>query len=686
MWTTRSLKFKLTFSFLFLGLVPAMLMHFNAERASQIFENKYQEQFKGIAIDLADKIDRNLFERYGDVQAFGYNTVIFNRENWYKHGSQSNGIVEAMNKYAVAYGLYDLMLLVDLEGKVIAVNDKNSSGKELQTEYLYEKNFSSEQWHKDTLAGNFYTIGAGSLTGTVVEDLYIDPDVAKVYGNEGLVIGFAAPVYDNTGALIAVWKNYAQLALVESILLDYYKTLKDLGYPGAELTLLDSKGNILIDYDPSRSGTTEAVRDMNVFKKSNLAEQGMLAAKEAVAGGVGANISQSPQGNVFQVTGFTPLKGAMGFRGMPWSILVRVEQEQVFGFITSIKRFGWMIFLISAAVISVSSYLITRRIVNPINNIITQLRAGSAEVRASASQVASSAQALAQGATEQAASLEESAATLEQVSSVAKHNADNSHHAFGLASEVKGASEQSVSSMGEMTKAILSIKTSADETANIIKIIDEIAFQTNLLALNAAVEAARAGDAGKGFAVVAEEVRNLAQRSATAAKETSEKIMRSKDLADSGVKVTDDVAKSLTQIKDNSIKSADLVKEISLQTKEQATGMSQLSIAVGELDKVTQQNSAAAEESSAAAQELTAQANVLDQIISTLSHTIFGAASNVMIENSELPRATKLAKNSTYSNGASITQHRRQSSYKETPIQLKASQIIPLDDGDFQGM
>ena len=244
-----------------------------------------------------------------------------------------------------------------------------------------------------------------------------------------------------------------------------------------------------------------------------------------------------------------------------------------------------------------------------------------------AGQVASSSQALAQGATEQAASLQESAASLEEMSSASTQNSENSGQAASLSDSVKTSSEDGVRFMQEMRKAIADIQNAAQETAAIVTTIDEIAFQTNLLALNAAVEAARAGEAGKGFAVVAEEVRNLAQRSASSARETASRIQQSKKLAENGVQVSARVEEALSRIQHSALKSADLVREISCATKEQATGISQVNVAVNELDKVTQQNSASAEESSAAAEELSGQATQLEETVRELGALVYGERS-----------------------------------------------------------
>lgn len=689
MKTTLSLKKRLIFGFLLLGLLPAIFITLNGEHGISTFKELFPKQYENTARALADTIDRNLFERYGDVQAFGYNIVVQDPAAWYKRGNKENSIVHAMNNYMVVYGLYDIMLMVDLTGKVIAVNDKNNLGKDIDTSGFYEKNFANAQWFKDVMAGNFYDTGPGSLTGTVVEDVYSDGDVAKIYGSEGLVIGFAAPVFDNEGKTIAVWKNYAQFALVEGIVKDAYLNLESQGFNQVNLTVVNKQGVLLADYDPFVKGNKDFTRDMSVIGKLNLAQKGYEPAKLITKEESGVMEVWNSALNSNQLVGYAPHRGALGFKGMPWGVMVKINESSVFGFIYNMQLRTWVIFGLSVAGIIFTGLFIARGIVKPIDVILRELSMSSGELRSSSTQVASSAQALAQGATEQAASLEESAATLEEVSSTSKHNSDNSQAALGLTEQVKDASEKGSLSMNQMSTAMNNIKSSADETAEIIKIIDEIAFQTNLLALNAAVEAARAGDAGKGFAVVAEEVRNLAQRSANAAKETAEKIKRSKTLADNGVEVTQETSQSLGRITENAVKSAELVREIAAQSREQATAMDQLSTSVAELDQVTQQNSAAAQQSAAAAEELTAQANTLDQAIGKLSRLVYGT-------NGGGVKAYSEREDDTFRSDENIRVPLRPHNIPSPavgPVQRapssklngKPSQLIPLDDGDFQG-
>lgn len=219
---------------------------------------------------------------------------------------------------------------------------------------------------------------------------------------------------------------------------------------------------------------------------------------------------------------------------------------------------------------------ITRSITGPLQKIIDGLRGGAEQVASAANQVAQSGQGLAEGASSQAASLEESSASLEELSSMTRQNSGNAEQANGAAREAREGALRGTQAMHQMSTVIEKIKVSSDETAKIIRTIDEIAFQTNLLALNAAVEAARAGEAGKGFAVVAEEVRNLAQRSAQAARNTSTLIEESQQNAKSGVAAADEVGAVLGQVATSIDKVAQLIAEVSAASREQSQGVEQI--------------------------------------------------------------------------------------------------------------
>lgn len=258
------------------------------------------------------------------------------------------------------------------------------------------------------------------------------------------------------------------------------------------------------------------------------------------------------------------------------------------------------------------------RLKNSINNSIALLGVTIANVRETSEQVeigtqqlSQSAQALASGATEQAASIEEISSTTNIIGSQTKSNAENADLARQITAETLQVVESGNRKMEEMLESMKKINTTSTNVSKVIKAIDEIAFQTNLLALNAAVEAARAGKYGKGFAVVAEEVRNLASRSAEAAKDTTELIETSIKEVESGVTNSDQAAEALAEITNSVAKINDLVDEIAAASQEQTSGIDEINKGLNQINSVVQQNSSISEETASSSDELTAQATEL---------------------------------------------------------------------------
>lgn len=254
-------------------------------------------------------------------------------------------------------------------------------------------------------------------------------------------------------------------------------------------------------------------------------------------------------------------------------------------------------------------------LVETLNNDFAEIASAAEQVATGSRQISDSSITLSQGATEQASSVEELTASLEEISSQTRLNAENADKANGLAESARSNAAEGNTHMKEMLKAMDEINVSSSNIYKIIKVIDDIAFQTNILALNAAVEAARAGQHGKGFAVVAEEVRNLAARSASAAKETADMIEGSIKKVEAGTRIANDTAEALNKIVNEIAKAAELVNGIADASNEQASGISQVNQGIMQVSEVIQTNSATSEESAAASEELSSQAQMLSELV-----------------------------------------------------------------------
>ncbi len=248
-------------------------------------------------------------------------------------------------------------------------------------------------------------------------------------------------------------------------------------------------------------------------------------------------------------------------------------------------------------------------------NIVGQVRTGTDTIATASSQIAAGNLDLSSRTEQQASSLEETASSMEELTSTVKQNADNARQANQLAASASDVAKKGGAVVSQVVETMSSINASSKKIVDIIGVIDGIAFQTNILALNAAVEAARAGEQGRGFAVVASEVRNLAQRSAAAAKEIKGLIGDSVEKVDAGAKLVDQAGATMDEIVESVKRVTDIMSEITAASFEQTSGIEQINQAISQMDQVTQQNAALVEEAAAAAQSLQDQAGALAQVV-----------------------------------------------------------------------
>jgi methyl-accepting chemotaxis protein len=319
--------------------------------------------------------------------------------------------------------------------------------------------------------------------------------------------------------------------------------------------------------------------------------------------------------------------------------------------------------------------------VTNLDDSMQQVAMAVEQVAAAAGQIGVGSQSLAQGASEQASSLEEVSSSLQEINSMTQGNAANAKEARGLSEGARQSASRGLEGMQRMSEAMEKIKVSSDSTAKILKTIDEIAFQTNLLALNAAVEAARAGDAGKGFAVVAEEVRNLAMRSAEAAKNTANLIEESVQNAEGGVALNREVLTQLEEIANQANKVTEVMREIALSSEQEQMGIAQITTAVDQMNQVTQQNAAGSQESASAGEELTAQAQELRSLVSQFRVTHAVTSTHNIAKGSTM-RATGTDGRQMQGSPAAGPRPKLGLVRGNKPSASDLEKLIPMDSGD----
>ncbi len=635
------LSTKLMLTCVVFAAVPLAVVGVMTWRMANELGDNAASEYATIAKNVGDTIDRNLFERYGDVQAFGLNKVVQNHDFWYQQG-KNTPLIDAMNSYVDTYDIYYFTLLIDTNGKLIAVNTKDDSGQPLESDCLYEADYAEESWFQDAMAGRFYESEDGQFTGTVVEHLQVDPQVQQIYGDEGLTLGFTAPVYDQDGQIVAVWKNVAKFSIAEEITYSFYQDLKQRGLGEAEITLLDENGNIIIDCDPTSRGTEEVVRNMDVIGKLNLVEKGVEAAVKVVNGETGSlSNSFHARKEIDQCAGYAPLSGALGFPGMKWNTIVRVPRHQALASANKLKSIWMLIASVSAVVVLIGAYFLARTLVRPIkataamlkeiaqgeadltrrldatgkdeiaemakwfNLFIERIQGVVAKVIENGGSLANTAKDLTSTATSLGNGASNTTAQSATVSSAAEEMSINMGNMATSTGDmttnigtVAKAMEEMTSSISEIAQnaeqassvagnaaglaessnqTIGQLGTAADEIGKVIEVIQDIAEQTNLLALNATIEAARAGDAGKGFAVVATEVKELAKQTADATEDIRNRIEGIQGSTQEAVHSIGEISEVISQVSSVSQTIASAVEEQSIIAKEISHNVTQTS-------------------------------------------------------------------------------------------------------------
>ena len=341
------------------GLIPVMaLTIFGLNSANRIADFS-KKQLLAHADASIEVIERNLFERYGDVQAFASNPVARNFLSGEEKDASS--LTDAINTYVKLYGCYPISIIVNASGKVVAVNSLDALAKPIDSSYLLGKDFSGAEWFVNAKQGRF--TASDTLTGTVVGQPARDMDVNKLLGIDFETIGFAAPITGKNGEFLGVWKNFADMAFVENILHKPYKQMKESGITSTEITLLNDQGLVLAQLDPSATGSEDFVSDSKVILTENIVTEGREAAKDILSKSSTIGREFDPIHKEWTVYGSAKSKGALGYPNANWHVLVSVHEQDL---LKRVVEITWIISACAVIFMFGAAVLIGRSISKPI--------------------------------------------------------------------------------------------------------------------------------------------------------------------------------------------------------------------------------------------------------------------------------------------------------------------------------
>ena len=639
----KSMRTKLMSVTLGTVIVCMALFMVMAYQSSQALIAGKQQMAKTTAKAIMDKIDRNLFERYGDVQAFALSEPARSMNP----KRISDFISDMMPAYAPNY---DLMMVVDIKGRLVAANVSDKAGQPIDTSALRGRNFSEVEWFKSAVSGE---TKAGEA---IVQDMHIDADLAKNLNSNGKVMTFTAPIKDkSTGKILGVWTNHMSWNdVVGTIVNDELKQIKSDSISQAFIYIVDHLGTYILHPKGEENELKQKMDEIALGGKPG--EFHVLSRKVPSTGYEGTLIEA-----VISSAGYS------SYLGKGWKISVQVPQADP-------QSRRNVVLIISAALLqffgAFLAFMTIRGIVGQLLKVNRDLKNDAHNVKGSAVTIESASQSLAQAATEQASALQETAASIEQISAMVKRSAENAQKSSKVASESqeiaqkgKHAVEQMVDAMDEIkisygdimrqiemsNMQISDISKVITEIGSKTNVINEIVFQTKLLSFNASVEAARAGENGKGFAVVAQEVGKLAQMSGSAAKEITdmlsvsnqkvesivtetrskvEKLMaEGRTKTEAAILVSNECGRILEEIVRNVAEVSGMVTDISTGTSEQALGISEITKAMNQLDQVTHENANSSQSAANSSTQLSLQAEALFGAVSSLQLILLGNAS-----------------------------------------------------------
>lgn len=589
---------------------------------------------------LGAAVSAQFKQRYGDIQAFASNAIMLYTD--------AVAITEVLNNYVQLYEVYDVIALFDIEGELVAANTVSPSGQKLDISHIKGVSYKDADWFKNTVNRRYSEEVEKKIKGSYVEDFNLDPISSAVYGDKRYGNSFSRAVINMDGNVVGVLTARANFRWAEEEFKNLYATIKKNGIETTELTMVNARGDVIIDYDPSiRNGLLEVQHDPNILLKLNLA--GSVKAVESLTKGKSGHATAlHARKKLEQFTGYVALQENPQFlSSLGWGVMVRAVEDDVLGEVyASVRPFYWFsaAFFIFAAIFA---FYLSQKTSDQLVAVSGRLKAASDMTFDTSEDLKGCATELAACNNQQAAAVQETVAAMEEMNSMINQSNDYIQEALGSAKKVSQSTEEGAQIMRRMVDAMESIQEANSQLQNMANIINEISaktnvindivFKTQLLSFNASIEAARAGQHGRGFAVVAEEVGNLAQMSGAAAKEiknllddSQKQVLQIVDVtkarSEDGQVVSKEAQTTFESIAHEIKAVSSQIENISDAAREQENGIQQTSVAMNKLDEATTRSAAMGQQISQSALQLGDQSLRMKQIMNATAVLVQGVS------------------------------------------------------------
>jgi methyl-accepting chemotaxis protein len=618
--------------------------------------------FVSYAQALEFAVSAQFYERYGDVQAFALNPVL--------QSQNKNSIEEALNSYVRLYGIYDLILFVDLNGNFIASNNVGPNGSKLDTNKLSHVNFANETWFKAVVDNHMTVDENRGYQGTHFEGPLNDSSSDLVYGGKSWVTGFSAPVKGPGGKIIGVLSNRANMKWVEGEYVNSYLSMRSSGMVSPEMALVDEKGLFLVEHTPEKeSDYKEVKRDWEVLAKKSLHEEHPDLWEMMQTQNSGYKLTFDQDLGYNQAAGYFRIDNNKFPSSIGWKVVVMQSESELFRDLNAMRTNFVIGFLLLFFVGIGVSYYFSQRISSTLILTADELQATAQDVIESSKEIRALSDSLKEDSSHQAAAVQETVATLDEVDAMAQRTNENAkvtekeglqtvaetekglgqvEKVIGAIREIELNNQRFAQEMHETNREVGAIVKLISEVNSKTKVINDIVFQTKLLSFNASVEAARAGESGKGFAVVAEEVGNLAQMSGRSANEiasllesTSQQVQAivtdnsnrlSSMLGQSTQKIevassfAGDCRVGFTEIAQKVERSKALASDIVVASSEQNVGVNEITQAMRLIDEMVQRNARGAAQCATTANQLDEGTEKMKRVLTSFNQFIRGAS------------------------------------------------------------